>query len=144
MNMKKTILILSTLLLLAGLCRGQALHLFGYGGEDHDVYLGCLNCGRNDENSIWNPYGKYGSPYEEESIWYRFGKYGSTCDDTSPWAGYAFYSPKVMDSQGNFYGHLTVDESCRFRADFPLVLILYEHYEKIREDVGGWHDKIFK
>jgi len=33
----------------------KQLHI--YGGKDHDVYLGCLNCDNYDSNSIWNAYG---------------------------------------------------------------------------------------
>lgn len=33
----------------------QTMHL--YGGKDHDVYLGCLNCSSYNSDSIWNEYG---------------------------------------------------------------------------------------
>jgi len=38
---------------------GQVLHI--YGGSNHDVYLGCMNCNKFDSNSIWNQFGTYGN-----------------------------------------------------------------------------------
>ncbi len=54
---------------------GQTLHI--YGGANKDVYLGCLNCSKYDQNSIWNAYGTYGSKYNSNSIWNAYGTYGS-------------------------------------------------------------------
>ena len=50
--------ILFIFLLLVSAVSAQKLHL--YGGSNHDVYLGCLNCSKTDSNSIWNDLGKYG------------------------------------------------------------------------------------
>lgn len=49
----------------------QALHL--YGGQNHNEYLGCLNCNSYDKNSIWNEYGAYGNSYNSKSIWNAYG-----------------------------------------------------------------------
>ena len=47
--------ILFIFLLLVSVVSAQKLHL--YGGSNHDVYLGCLNCSKTDSNSIWNDFG---------------------------------------------------------------------------------------
>ncbi len=63
-NTKRNIMkVLSTLIILIFILTiiisSQELHI--YGGEKHDVYLGCLNCNKYDSKSIWNAYGSYGS-----------------------------------------------------------------------------------
>ena len=59
------------LLVLAHISNGQvALHI--YGGQSHDVYLGCVNCNDYDKISIWNEYGTYGSEYNTKSIWNEY------------------------------------------------------------------------
>ena|SRR5208282_1792661 len=80
----------------------QALKLFG--GVDHDVYLGCLNSGKFDSNSVWNQLGTYGSKFSPNSIWNQFGTYGSKFSNDSPWNEFASDPPVIVDSSGNFYG----------------------------------------
>ena len=104
----------------------QTLHL--YGGDNHDVYLGCLNCDSYNSNSIWNEYGTYGS------------EYNSNC----PWNEYGSNPPVVVDKQGNFYGYFTVNEYKSKRAEFDLALTIYKYYDLIREDVDEWYNKIFE
>ena len=119
----------------------QTLHL--YGGSNHDIYLGCLNCSNFDTNSVWNEYGKYGSSYNTNSIWNEYGTYGSEYNSNSPWNSYASNPPVVVDKQGNFYGYFTINEYKSQRADFSLALTMYEYYDLIRDDVSKWYDKIF-
>lgn len=69
-------------MLVSRFVNGQTLHL--YGGPNHDVYLGCLNCNNYDSNSIWNTYGNYGSVYNSNSIWNKYGTYGSEYNSYSP------------------------------------------------------------
>ena len=104
----------------------QVLHL--YGGQNHDEYLGCLNCSIYDQSSIWNEYGTYGSKY----------------NSYSPWNAYSATPPVVVDKQGNFYGYFTVNEYKSKRADFELALLIYEYHELIRENVRKWYTKIFE
>lgn len=66
-NMKK-ILLLGIALTLSLASFAQTMHL--YGGKDHDVYLGCLNCSSYNSDSIWNQYGTYGSSYNSKSIFF--------------------------------------------------------------------------
>ena len=120
----------------------EALLLFG--GSDHRTFLGCLNCDSNSQSSIWNPYGKYGSPYNSESIWNKYGNYGSEYSSYSPWNKYTSTPPIVVDRSGKSYGYLTINEYKSPRANFSLAIILYKYHDSIADDVTSWYDKIFK
>ena len=135
-------LILFIGLILTSITYGQTLHL--YGGNNHDVYLGCLNCDSYDSNSIWNEYGTYGNSYNSKSIWNEYGTYGNEYNSNSPWNEYSNDSPVVVDKDGNFYGYFTLNEYRSKRADFKLALTIYKYYDLIRDDVGKWYDKIFE
>ena len=104
----------------------QDLHL--YGGENHDIYLGCLTCNDFNSSSIWNEYGTFGNEY----------------NDLSPWNEYGTNPPVVVDKEGNFYGYFTVNEYQAKRADFKLALIIYKYYDQIRKDVTLWYKNIFE
>lgn len=120
----------------------KSLHI--YGGKDHDVYLGCLNCSKYDQNSIWNQYGTYGSKYNASSIWNKYGDYGGKYSDTSPFNPYASTPPVIVDKDGGFYGYFTVNTYKDKRADFKLVLTIYKYHDEIADDVGTWYDKLFE
>lgn len=120
----------------------QTLHL--YGGENSDVYLGCINCGKYDANSIWNKHGTYGSKYNSNSIWNAYGTYGSMYNSNSPWNTYGSHPPVIVDKSGNFYGYFTVNKHKSKRAEFELALALYKYYDLIRDDVSKWYDKFFE
>jgi len=140
--MKLKLLGVLSLLLTVVISNAQTLQL--YGGENHDVYLGCLNCDSYNSNSIWNEYGKYGSSYNSKSIWNEYGTFGSEYNINCPWNEYSSNPPVVVDNEGNFYGYFTVNEYKSKRADFGLALTIYKYYDLIREDVGKWYDKIFE
>lgn len=140
--MKKIILTAFLIFSVTILACSQTLHI--YGGENQDVYLGCLNCDNYRSNSIWNEYGTYGNSYNSECIWNEYGIYGSEYSQYSPWNTYASDPPVIVDEDGNFYGYFTVNEYKDKRADFNLALILYKFYDLIREDVSKWYDKIFE
>ena len=59
-------------------------------------FIGCLDCGRYDSDSICNEYGTYGSKYSSSSPWNKY----SSSDDV----------PKAIDGQGNFYGYFTINK----------------------------------
>jgi hypothetical protein len=120
----------------------KSLHI--YGGKDHDVYLGCLNCSKYDQNSIWNQYGTYGSKYNASSIWNKYGDYGGKYSDTSPFNLYASTPPVIVDKDGGFYGYFTVNTYKDKRADFKLVLTIYKYHDEIADDVATWYDKLFE
>jgi len=125
-----------------GLLSQTQLHL--YGGPDHKVYLGCVNCNKYDSNSIWNAYGSYGSKYNPNSIWNAYGTYGSKFNTLSPWNSHSTNPPVVVDKEGKFYGYFTLNQRMPKRADFKLALIIYEYHEFIKDDVSKWYDKIFQ
>lgn len=138
--MRILLTVASTFILLSSF--GQtALHL--YGGKEHDVYLGCLNCDKYSPNSIWNSYGDYGSKYNIKSIWNSYGIYGSQYSNTSPFNSYATEPPVIVDKDGGFYGYFTVNSYKDKRADFSLVLTIYRYYDLMRDDVSKWYDKLF-
>lgn len=140
--MKKILLTAFLSLVISALVQGQTLHI--YGGNNHDVYLGCLNCNKYDKNSIWNAYGTYGSKYNSNSIWNAYGTYGSKYNSASPWNSYSNDPPVIVDKDGGFYGYFTTKKYKSKRADFDLVEVLYEYHELIRDDVSKWYDKIFE
>jgi hypothetical protein len=115
-----------------------------YGGTNHDEYLGCLNCNKFDSNSIWNEYGSFGSKYNSNSIWNAYGTYGSKYNSNSPWNSFSNNPPVIVDKEGNFYGYFTMNVNKQKRADFDLVLTIYEYHEFIMDDVSKWYDKIFE
>lgn len=88
----------------------QATKLMIFGGDDHKVYLGCLNCSQYAVDSVHNEYNSYGSQYSATSIFNRYGVYGSPYSNTSACNQYANQPPAIVDSDGNFYGRLTLNE----------------------------------
>lgn len=137
----KKIILLSTFLIV-GTIYSQALFL--YGGKNHDVFLGCLNCPSYDSKSIWCAYGDYGSTYGAKSIWTSYGEFGSTYSSYSPWTTYADKPPVIIDKDGNFYGYLTINKAHAQVAKTKLTNTMYEYHDFIRKDVSGWYKKLFK
>src|ERR1017187_2674636 len=80
----------------------QKLMLFG--GMGHRTYLGCLNCPKYADDSVFNPYGEHGSPYGSESIGNHYGDFGSAYSEYSACSPYASDPPVVVDGRGSFYG----------------------------------------
>lgn len=137
----KKIFTIFTIFITATISFGQTLHL--YGGKNHDVYLGCLNCDAYNSNSIWNEYGTYGSKYNTNSIWNAYGTYGSKYNTYSPWNAYSSEPPVIVDKDGNFYGYFTANKYNPQQADFELALTIYKYYDLIMDDVSKWYEKIF-
>ena len=81
-----------------------------FGGSDHKTYLGCLNCNKYAIDSILNTFGEYGSQYSSSSIFNRFGDFGSPYSTYSACNSYATDPPVIVDSEGKFYGRLTVNQ----------------------------------
>lgn len=140
MNIKIFALLLFTVFSIS--CFSQTLHI--YGGQNHEEYLGCLNCNNYDKNSIWNEYGTYGSSYNSNSIWNEYGTYGSEYNANSPWNSYGSNPPVIVDKDGGFYGYFTVNENNTKRAESKLALTIYKYHDLIKDDVAKWYDKIFE
>lgn len=87
-----------------------------FGGDGHDVYLGCLSCSRYDSDSVFNKYGTFGSRYSPNSILNPYSEFGSKYSNTSACNPYASDPPVIVDDQGNYYGRLTMN---RYLRDGP-------------------------
>lgn len=85
----------------------QKLMLFG--GNNHTVYLGCLNCSEYATDSLLNKYGPHGSPYSTESIFNHYSQYGSAYSTESSCSQYASDPPVIVDGNGAYYGRLTLN-----------------------------------
>ena len=137
----KKIYIFSLLLFFSHVVIAQNLLIFG--GKNHDTFLGCLNCNKYSQNSIWNAYGSYGSKYSSTSIWNKYGSYGGKYSSDSPFNKYASNPPVLVDNEGNFYGYFTADKYYSKRSSNKLALLIIDYWESIGEDVSEYYDKIF-
>lgn len=81
-----------------------------FGGVNHKTYLGCLNCSDYATDSISNEYGTHGSSYSSDSIKNHYSQYGSAYSTYSACSPYATDPPVIVDSNGNYYGRLTLNE----------------------------------
>ncbi|WP_124981413.1 hypothetical protein [Nonlabens xiamenensis] len=127
-------------LLIGGLAQGQEMHL--YGGENHQVYLGCLTCERFQTNSIWNAFGEYGSSFSSTSIWNDLNIYGDPNKNYSPWNPLSTNPPKILNQHGKFLGYLTAIKNHKDRAVFPLAIQLVENHQKIAANLGKWYQHL--
>ena len=93
--------------LISGIAASQTTDLLLFGGRNHKTFLGCLNCGQYDSNSVCNNYGTYGSRYQSDSIWNAYGTYGSKYSSESPWNKYGSDAPVIVDRKGGFYGYFS-------------------------------------
>ena len=120
-----------------------AQNILIFGGKNHDVFLGCLDCDKYNDNSIWNKYGNNGSKYSSNSIWNKYGNYGGKYSSDSPFNKYASNPPFLVDRDGNFYGYFTADVYFSKRTNNKLALFIIDYWESILEDVGEAYNKIF-
>ena len=100
----------AVLLLLATAAFAQSPKLMLFGGSDHDVYLGCLNCNSFASDSVCNEFGQHGSEFASDSIWNEFGRFGSEFSSDSPWNAFGTNAPIIVDADGNFYGYFSRNE----------------------------------
>lgn len=115
-----------------------ALLLFG--GANHKVFLGCLNCGRFDAGSVCNRFGDYGNRFNSDSIWNRFGDYGSRFSMFSPWNKYASDPPIVVDGDGNSYGYFTSNRYHANRTQIRGLLAFVDNPDEVNEDLNRARD----
>jgi len=115
-----------------------------YGGENSDVFLGCLNCDKFDKESIWNSTGDYGSTLGEYSIWNKFRKYGGEMGDYSPFNKFSTTPPILVDSNGKSYGFLSVDLLHKQSTELELAIYIVENWETISVDVNTAYIEIFE
>lgn len=108
---------------------GQSVALLLFGGRDHKTFLGCLNCGSYDANSVCNAYGRFGSRYQSDSIWNPYGTYGSRYNSSSPWNKYSTEAPAIVDKDGNFYGYLSANTYLPKRTTIKALVALSDAVE---------------
>lgn len=101
-----------------------------------DKYLGCLDCGDFNSESICNSFGTYGSSFSSDSIWNGFGTYGSSFSSKSPWNSFSSNGPKIVDDNGNFFGRFSINTFSGFSESETLS----EIYEKSDGDLSGVRD----
>jgi hypothetical protein len=96
-----------------------------YGGKQHDVYLGCLNCEASEPESVFNEFGAYGSRYSPYSLWNALTPYGSVSSYMSPRNPQASDPPIVRDQDGRFQGYLTINNHMpqSFRSKEAIALL---------------------
>ncbi|WP_193367350.1 hypothetical protein [Pelagibius marinus] len=131
----------AVLLLLAGGLQGEAAAQFKspipepeyllYGGANHSVFLGCLNCSRFDSRSVWNKLSPYGSEYDGDTIWNKISAYGSPYKPLSPWHPQSFDGPVVKDSEGRSYGTFTRNVHDEDRTKVESLLWLLNNYDYV-------------
>ncbi len=120
----------------------QTGELLLFGGKNHNVFLGCLNCGKLASDSVWNRYGSNGSRYSDTSIWNRYGTYGSKYSDESPWNPYGQTPPVIVDRAGNFYGYFTANKYFPKRTSIEAFLQLIENHDAIMNDFDAFVDSM--
>ena len=113
----KQILLSATLALSLALGVTHATELKLFAGK---TYLGCVNCGIYNPDSIWFEHGVYGSKSSIFSIWNEYGPYALQYSNPKPWSINISDAPVVVDRDGNFYGKFTCNqnEHKRMRAHF--------------------------
>lgn len=84
--------------------------LMVFGGLNHKVYLGCLNCNEYASDSLFNSYGNNGSSYSAQSVWNHYSEFGSPYSTYSACNPYASDPPVIVDQSGTYYGRLTVNQ----------------------------------
>jgi len=119
-----------------------SVELLLFGGRNHNVFLGCLNCSKYDSGSVWNKYGDHGSRYSNTSIWNRYGAYGSKYSDECPWNRYGSTPPVVVDRAGNFYGYFTANRHFSDRTTIQSLLQIVDNYEAISENLDDVIDSL--
>ncbi|MBU1693972.1 MAG: hypothetical protein KKC51_08405 [Verrucomicrobia bacterium] len=74
-----------------------------------ETFLGKLNPNADDNESIFNQYGPYGSKYSQTCIFNPYSPYGGQYSALSPFNQYATNPPRVF-LKGQFVGYLTVNQ----------------------------------
>jgi hypothetical protein len=127
-------LLLALLLVLPAVNAHAAPALLLYAGPNHDRFLGCLNCSKYDNKSVWNKYGDYGSKYGAVSIWNKYSLYGSKYNLESPWNKYSTSAPVIVDAKGNYYGYFTTNKYLPQRTQIQWILWILDNYDWISDN----------
>lgn len=79
-----------------------------------------------DTNSLFNPYGPYGSKFQIGSIWDSFGNYGSQHSIYSPWNPYST-QPPIFVRDGQALCYLSVNTVLSPRLDPRVLYAFMQH-----------------
>lgn len=120
--MKSLRALLVLLICLTGFAFAQNEKIMIFGGENNDVYLGCLNCSKFESDSLFNEFGRFGSKFRAESIFNNFGDYGSKFSNESACNKFAQDPPIIVDEDGNAYGVLTLNKNHRHAIKIDSIL----------------------
>jgi hypothetical protein len=93
-------LLISAILLAAAAFAQSAPRLYSNDGKG--VYLGKLSANPYDQDSVSNPYGKYGSPYSQNSINNPYGTYGSPYSSYSATNPYTTTAPIIVAPRSTY------------------------------------------
>jgi hypothetical protein len=104
-----------------------------YGGENHDVYLGCITCTQFNGESVWNENGVYGTKNNNLSIWSEFSEYGNEFSYLSPWNEYATHPPILVDENGGYYGYFTRNPYFKDRTEVEFFVYVLNNFRWIQE-----------
>ena len=88
-------------------------------------YLGDLSADQYAPNSISNPYGRYGSPYQSDSVNNPYGRYGSAYSNESANNPYATRPPVVVAPRPSYAGPYPVYHTA------PAVRPVMEYYRPV-------------
>lgn len=127
--MKFTLLLI--LVFTSSFALGQKVMI--YGGEKHDVYLGCLTCTQFNDESIWNEDGVYGTKFNNISIWSEFSEYGNEFSYLSPWNEVATAPPIIVDDEGGYYGYFTRNTEHKDRTEVEFFVYVLNNFRWIQE-----------
>lgn len=119
------------------------VELLIYGGENNSVYLGCINCSKNNSESIWNKNGDFGSTTNKNSVWNKYGDFSGKYSNFSPFNKYASTPPILVDKQGNFYGYFTADSRHNNLTKYNLANYLCENWEDVIDDTQRYYNQFF-
>lgn len=133
--------VLILLIISADLIYAQKIMLWG--GEMHDVYLGCLNCTQYHTESVWNEEGVYGTKMNNLSIWSEFSDFGNEFTDMSPWNEYATNPPMILDESGGFYGYFTRNMYFKNRTEDKFFLYVLDNFRYIKENFSKFVNSLY-
>jgi hypothetical protein len=134
-------LFLALLLALSAVNAQAEPALLLYAGPNHERFLGCLNCSKYDNKSVWNKYGDYGSKYGAVSIWNKYSLYGSKYNLESPWNKYSTNAPVIVDSKGNFYGYFSANKYLPQRTKIQWILWILDNYDWVIDNLDQVAEK---
>ena len=127
----RTVLIAVVVILVTSVA-SSAPKLMLFGGSDHDVYLGCLNCGSVAADSLCNDFGRYGNEFSGDSIWNEFSRFGNEFSGESPWNELSTQAPVIVDSDGKFYGYFSVNSFHPKRTQIKALVTLLDLATKLK------------